>query len=428
MTLKRIFSGLTLATLAGMSIGTAYAASAGEFYKGKRMTLIVGYSAGGGYDTYTRLLGRHMKRHVPGNPSIIVKNRAGAGSITAANYIATIAPKDGTVFGTFSRSLPLSHLIKAIKLPFDPFDGLTYLGSLSSYDDDAYMLLVRSDTPFKTVKDLQNASLPPAILSATAPGSTGYDVPYMLNAVLGLRIKIIAGYPGTKQGGLAFDRNEVNMVSQGLSSIRATQPHWIKEKKARFLVQYGRLTRHPSFPNVPTGRELAPNAEVLSLIKLQEVPLFMARPYAAPGGLPPKRAKALRKAFMDTAKDPKFVKAGRLLKIDISPIDGNKVTTILNDLKKSTPAVLAKYKAIMDSRPPLPMVKHTGPVTKTKRGGRRIWISHKGKEVKAKVSGSRTKVTLNGKKVKRKVIKKGMTCTFTYASPGSRAKKIDCKG
>ncbi|MCZ6847245.1 MAG: hypothetical protein O7F75_00190, partial [Alphaproteobacteria bacterium] len=160
----------------------------------------------------------------------------------------------------------------------------------------------------------------------------------------------------------------------------------------------------------------------------QEAPLFMARPYVAPGGMPAERTKVLKKAFMDTAMDPAFVAAGKRLKIDISPIDGDKVTAILDDLKKTPPAVLAKYKAIMASRPPLPMITHSGPVTKTKRGGRRVWISYKGKEVKAKVSGSRTKVTINGKKAKRKAIKVGMTCTFTYPSPGSEAKKIDCKG
>ncbi len=426
MTLKRIYSAAVLAALAGIAMGAAQTASAAEFYKGKRMTLIVGYTAGGGYDTYTRLLGRHMVKHVPGNPSIIVKNMTGAGSIKAAAYIANIAPKDGTVFGTFSRSIALSKLLKLIKVPFDPFK-MTWLGSLSSYKDDAYMVLVRSDTPYKTIKDLQDPGLPPAIFSATAPGSTGYDVPFMLKTVLGLRLKIIAGYPGSRQGGLAFDRNETNAVSQGLSSIRATQPHWIKDKKARFLLQYGRLTRHPMFPNVPTGREVAPNAEALTLIKLQESPLFMARPYAAPGGMPAGRTKVLKKAFMDTAMDPAFVKAGKRLKIDISPIDGDKVTAILDDLKKSPPAVLAKYKAIMASRPTLPMVTHSGPVTKTKRGGRRVWISYKGKEVKAKVSGSRTKVKIDGKKAKRKAIKVGMTCTFTYPSAGSEAKKIDCK-
>jgi tripartite-type tricarboxylate transporter receptor subunit TctC len=427
MKFARFFVAVALAGLVGIATGADAQASSHKFYKGKRMSLIVGYPAGGGYDTYTRLLAKHMKKHVPGNPSVIVKNMVGAGSIKAASYLANIAPKDGTVFGTFSRSITLTKLLGTMKMDFDPFK-LTYLGSLSSYKDDAYMVLVRADTPYKTIKDLQDPGQPPAIFSATAPGSTGYDVPFMLKTVLGLRLKIIAGYPGSKQGALAFDRNEVNGVSQGLSSIRATQPHWIAEKKGRFLLQYGRFTRHPSFPNVPTGRELAPNAEALALIKLQEAPLFMARPYAAPPGMPAGRTKALKKAFMDTANDPVFVDAGKRLKIDISPIDGDKVQAILDDLKKSPPAVFAKYKAIMASRPPLPMVKHMGPVTKIKRGGRRVWIKYKGKEVKAKVSGSRTKVTINGKKTKRKNIKVGMTCTFVYPSAGSTAKKIDCKG
>ncbi len=147
-------------------------ASTHKFYRGKRISLIVGYTAGGGYDTYTRLLAQYMKKHIPGNPSIIVKNMTGAGSIKAASYIANLAPKDGTVFGTFSRSIMLSKLLGLIKVPFDPF-ALTYLGSLSSFKNDAYMILVRTDTPYKTIKDLQDPGLPPAILSSTAPGSTG---------------------------------------------------------------------------------------------------------------------------------------------------------------------------------------------------------------------------------------------------------------
>jgi tripartite-type tricarboxylate transporter receptor subunit TctC len=312
-------------------------------------------------------------------------------------------------------------------MDFDPFD-LTYLGSLSSFKDDAYLIVVRADTQYKTIKDLQDPGQPAAIFSATAPGSTGYDVPFLLKTVLGLRIKIIAGYPGSKAGALAFDRNEVNGVSTGYSSVRATQPHWLEEKKARFLMQFGRITRHPALPNIPTGRELATNAEGLALIKLQEAPLFMARPYAAPGGLPADRAKTLKKAFMDTANDPVFVSAGKALKIDISPIDGDKVQGLLEDLNKTPPAVFAKYKEIMASRPPLPLLTHASPVTKTARGGRRIWITYKGKDVLAKVSGSRTKVTLNGKKAKRKHIKVGMTCAFKYPSPGSEAKNVDCKG
>jgi tripartite-type tricarboxylate transporter receptor subunit TctC len=363
---------------------------------------------------------------MPGKPNIIVKNMPGAGSLIAATYIGTKAPKDGTVFGTFDRGLPLSKLLKLVKVQFDHFK-LTWLGSMSSFKDEGFMFIVRTDTPYKTIKDLQDKSLPPVIFSATAPGSTGYDIPFLLKTVAGLRIKIVAGYPGSKQGAMAVDRGEAMGRAQGLSSIRATQPHWIKDKKVRFLLQSGRFKRHPDFKNVPTARELAKNKDDLALINLQETPLFMYRPYAGPAGIPADRAKALRKAFMATGNDPAFVKEGRRLKLDISPIDSKRLGEILQALKDTSPKVLARYKSIMDSRPPLPMVVHAGKVTKVKRKGRRVFIKHKGKEVMARVSGSQTKVTIDGKKTKRKNIKVGMTCKFTYPSAGSRAKKIDCK-
>lgn len=414
---------LAFTTLVGCFFAFTTIASAEDFYKDRKISLIVGYSAGGGYDTYTRLLAKHLRNHIPGNPNIIVQNMPGAGSTKAAFYLANVAPKDGTVFGTFSRALPLAKLLGTRKLKHDPF-ALTYLGSLSSYKNDSFMILVRSDSPYKTVKDLQDASKPVAPFSGTAPGSALYDIPFLLKTVLGLRVKMIAGYPGSRQGALALDRNEVTGMGLGLSAVMSTQPDWITKKKVRALVQFGRTTRHPDLKNVPTAQELAPNAEILAQVKLMEAPLFMARPYAAPPGLPAERTELLRKAFMATALDPAFIAEGKRLKVDISPIDGEAVSKILEDLKKTPPAVLAKYKAIMDSRPPLPMVKHTGPVTKVTKS---VWITFKGKNVMAKVSGARTKIMVNGNKAKRNAILVGMTCTFTYAGPGNRAKAIDCK-
>lgn len=427
MAFERILMG-TCAAIAGLALASGITQAAEPFYEGKRVTLVVGYSPGGGYDTYSRLLAEHMEKHLPGNPNIVVKNRTGAGSIVAANYIATNAPKDGTVFGTFTRSLPLFYLLKSekVKVPFDPFK-LTWLGSLSSYDDDAYMVLVSKKSPFKSLKDLRDPNMRPANFSTTAPGSTGHDVPFLLSHALDLRIKLITGYPGSKQGALALDRGEADGRSQGLSSIRATQSHWIKKDLVHFLVQFGRRTRHPDFPNVPTARELAPDDEALALIKLQETPLFMARPYAAPPGLPPERAKVLKAAFMATARDPEFASKGKKLGIDISPIDGDEVAAILDDLKKTPPSVLDEYKRLMASMPKLKMVEHTGKVSQVKREGRRIYIMHKGKEVRAKISGSRTDVTIDGKADKRKNVKVGMTCTFTYPGPGNEAKKVDCE-
>ncbi len=426
MTMARFFVAALAAALAGGTAGAAKADAVADFYKGKRMTMIVGYSAGGGYDTYTRLMSRHMGQYIPGKPSIIVRNMPGAGSIVAAQYIGVKAPKDGTVIGTFDRALPLNAMLGLIKIPFDPFK-MTWLGSMSSFRDEAYIFVVRTDTPYKTIKDLMDKSLPPVVFSATAPGSTGYDVPFLLSNVVGLRIKIIAGYPGSKQAALAVDRGEVMGRAQGLSSIRSTQPHWIKDKKVRFLLQTGRITRHPDYPDLPTGRELAKNKDDLALINLLETPLFMYRVYAGPEGIPADRAKALQAAFVKTGNDPAFVNEGRRLKLDISPLDAEGLGKILQSLKDTPPKVLTRYKEIMDSRPPVPMIEHSGPVVETKKGGRRVYITHKGKKVMARVSGSGTKVTIDGKKAKRKAIKVGMTCTFTYPSPGSQAKAVSCK-
>ncbi|MDH3242180.1 MAG: tripartite tricarboxylate transporter substrate-binding protein [Alphaproteobacteria bacterium] len=426
MTRARALAAAAAAGLIGVTAAAAQADSVADFYKGKRMTMIVGYSPGGGYDTYTRLMSRHMTNYIPGKPNIIVRNMPGAGSIVAAQYIGSKAPKDGTVIGTFDRALPLNTMLGLIKIPFDPFK-MTWLGSMSSFKDEAFIFVARTDSPYKSIKDLMDKSLPPIIFSATAPGSTGYDVPYLLSKVVGLRIKIVAGYPGSKQGALAVDRGEAMGRAQGLSSIRSTQPHWIKDKKVRFLLQTGRITRHPDYPDLPTGRELAKNKEDLALINLLETPLFMYRPYAGPAGIPADRAKALQAAFVKTGNDPAFIQEGHKLKLDISPLDADGLGKILQSLKDTPPQVLTRYKEIMDSRPPVPMVEHTGPVVETKRAGRRVYITHKGKKVMARVSGSGTKVTIDGKKAKRKAIKTGMTCTFTYPSAGSQAKSVACK-
>jgi hypothetical protein len=168
MTRARAFVAAAAAGLVGVTAGAAQADSVADFYKGKRMTMIVGYSPGGGYDTYTRLMSRHMAKYIPGKPDIIVRNMPGAGSIIAAQYIGSKAPKDGTVIGTFDRALPLNTMLGLIKIPFDPFK-MTWLGSMSSFKDEAFMLVARTDSPYKSIKDLKDKSLQPIIFSATAP-------------------------------------------------------------------------------------------------------------------------------------------------------------------------------------------------------------------------------------------------------------------
>lgn len=335
-----------------LCLGTAgladTAAAQQDFYRGKTIRVIIGYGTGGGYDSYARLLTKHMGKHIPGNPAVVPQNMPGAGSTAAANHIFNLAPKDGTAFGTFARGLALSGMIdpsnKAIK--FQPAK-FTWIGSSSSYKDDAYLLLVRSDMPIKTVDDLRGVNAKQMILAATNAGSTSYDVPVQLLEVLGLKLKIINGYPDGAQMSLAVERREVDGRMIGLSSIQATQPEWLGDKGfMRPLLQFGRRNRHSLVPNIPTARELATGAENAALIELLEMPFFLARPYAAPPGVPADRAAILLKAFMETHKDKAYLADAKKQKMDISPIDGNEIREMLERMTNIPPAVIQHYLAI----------------------------------------------------------------------------------
>jgi tripartite-type tricarboxylate transporter receptor subunit TctC len=336
----------------GLGLGSAVlatpAAAQQDFYRGKTIRLIIGYGTGGGYDTYARLLARYMGRHLPGNPTIVPQNMPGAGSTAAANYIFNVAPKDGTAFGTFARALPLSGVIdpsnKAIKFKPEKF---TWIGSSSSYKNDAYLLLVRSELPVKTVADLRGANAKRITLAATNAGSTSYDVPVQLLDVLGLNIKIIHGYPDGAAMSLAVERKEVDGRMIGLSSIQATQPEWLGENGfMRPLLQFGRRTRHPLVKNIPMARELATGPEDAALIELLEMPFFLARPYAAPPDVPKDRAAILMKAFMATHEDKDYLADAKKQKMDVSPIDGDDIRELLERMANVSPKIVERYLAI----------------------------------------------------------------------------------
>jgi tripartite-type tricarboxylate transporter receptor subunit TctC len=319
-----------------------------DFYKGKQVQLIVGYGTGGGYDVYGRVIARHIGKHIPGNPTVVVQNMPGAGSLRAANFIYNVAPKDGTVFGTFARNMPLIGILGANQnVQFDP-RKFTWLGSSSSFADDAYMLMVRKDAPVKSVQDAQRPGGPPLVVAGTAEGATGNDVPILLRDALGFNIKLITGYPDSSSIFLAVDRKEAEARSVDLSSIKAAKPDWLlPDGQMRPLVQFARKTRHADFPDVPTARELARNEASRALIEVAELPYTLARPYAAPPGIPDDRAKALQTAFMALHKDKDFLDEAARLKIDISPVSGDEVLQLIDQISKSPPEILKQIEKLL---------------------------------------------------------------------------------
>ena len=308
-----------------------------DFYKGKQITLIVSYGPGGGYDVYARVLARFMPKYIPGNPSIVIQNMPGAGSLRGANFIYNAAPKDGTAFGIFARNIPLIGLLQKTNqnVQFDPLK-FTWIGSSASFADDAYLLMVRKDAAVKSVEDARKPGGPPIILGTTAEGVSSDTMGVVLREMLGFNIKQIPGYTDGAALNLAFERGEIEARNVGLSSIRSTKGDWVKPGGiGNVLMVFGRATRHKDYPNAPTARELAKSDKDRNLIAILEVPYSLSRPFAAPPGVPEDRAKALVKAFMDTHKDPGYLEEAKKADFEVSPIDGTEVLKLIEGIAKT---------------------------------------------------------------------------------------------
>src|SRR2546421_7210836 len=321
-----------------LAVAHAHADAVADFYKRRHVDLIVGSGPGGGYDIYARLLARHLGKFIPGHPPIIVQNMPGGGSLRAVNFLYNLAPKDGTAIGTFTRNMPLIGLLGGnANVQFDP-RRLTWLGSASSFVNDAYILIVRKDAPVKSIDEARRADLPGLVLGATADGGTGNDVPIILRDTIGLHVKQVVGYPDSASIFLAIERGEVHGRTVDLSTVRSVKPEWLKPDGGfRVFVQFARATRHPDFPDVPTARELAQNEAARALIQLAELPYAMSRPFAAPPDLPPDRAKALQRAFLAVHDDPQYLEDAAKLRVDVSPIGGDGVLRAIDGIGAASP-------------------------------------------------------------------------------------------
>jgi tripartite-type tricarboxylate transporter receptor subunit TctC len=322
------YSRLLAATFAVLALPVAaQAQSAENFYRGRTITLIIPTSPAGINDISGRLVSRHIGRFIPGNPNVIVQYNPGAGGLVAANRIANTIERDGATFTIMQRAVPQLAIQGDPTAKFDPLK-LTWLGSLSSYEDDGYLLLVNSDHPANTALDLRKQGIV-AKLGSDQPGSTNTSFAYIAKKVLGLNIDVIRGYPGAAPMFLAMQRHELDGQFIGYNSVRAGQANLWNDKLVKPLVAFGRLTRLKALPDVPTGRELTKDPKMLALIEFAELPFFMALPFVAPPQLPPEREKALQDAFMKMVADKAFLDDAGKVNIDISAIDGKAVKQLI---------------------------------------------------------------------------------------------------
>jgi tripartite-type tricarboxylate transporter receptor subunit TctC len=324
--------------------GQAAAQSVEAFYKGRAVTMLVGTSPGGINDISARLAARHLSRFIPGNPNVIVQNNPGGGGLVTANRLYFDSDKDGSVLAKLERAVPQLAIQGNPNAQFDPAK-FTWLGSLSSYADDAYLMLINANHAANTVADLKGPGISVA-LGADNAASSNLIFAVIAKEVLGLNVNVVRGYAGAAPLFLAMQRGELDGQMVGLSSVRTGQRDLWNRKAFRPLLAFGRTTRHAEFPAMPIGRELTNDPSALSLVEFAELPFFMALPFAAPPDIPAERAKALQSAFMAMCRDKAFVDEAEKLGIDMSPIDGDAILKLLARTAATPKDVIALYNAI----------------------------------------------------------------------------------
>ncbi len=336
---RSAFTGLALAlSLATTSL--AHADAVADFYKGKTIELHIGYTAGGGYDVYGRIVARHMGRHIPGNPQIVPKNTPGAGSLRAANWLYAAAPKDGTALATVARGAAFDPLLGVSAAQFDG-NKFNWIGSAN---DEVSVCVSWKDSGIATYNDLLTKEL---VVGGTGPTADTDQFPKVMNAILGTKMKLIPGYPGGNDISFAMERGEVKgRCAWSWSSIVTTRMHWYRDRTINVLIQLA-LQKHPDLPDIPLIMDLAKTDEERAMMTLVFARQTMGRPFMAPPGVPADRIAALRKAFMDTMKDKEFVAEAEKAQLEITPVSGEALQALVAKGYATDPAITKRVADIL---------------------------------------------------------------------------------
>ena len=304
-----------------------------EFYQGRTINLIIGYAPGGGYDLYGRVLAQHMSRHIPGNPKIIPQNMPGAGSLKAANYVFSVGRKDGTTIGTFARNIAISQLVGHAKFDTREF---SWIGSITR---DTSLCVSWHTSPIKTWNDVMTKQF--------TVGGEGADADPDIFAKLyknlfGANFRLASGFPGTSNIALGMQRGEVQgLCGLSVSTLKSQHPDGIRDKRVNLLI-HAAPVKDPELPDVLMASELVRNDEQKQILDFAVVSQTIARPIAAPPGIPADRKAALRAAFDATMKDPVFLADAKRLQLDVRPVGGAQIDSMIAEIYKTPKDVVAR--------------------------------------------------------------------------------------
>ncbi len=335
---RRIALG-AIALMAGA--GLAQAQTPAEFYKGKQIQMMVYSGAGSTYDTYARLLARHMGRFIPGSPNIVVQNMLGAGGLKLVDYLNRIAPKDGTVFGTVSRGNAFDPIMGKKDIEFDPLK-LTWIGSMNK---EVAVAFSWGPSPVKTYDDVRKTEL---LVPGTGAGADSEIIPRAYNNLAGTKFKIVSGYRDTADATLQLETGELQGVAYwSWSAIMSLKPNWVRDKKVNILFHTG-VADFAELPGVPRIRSLVKDETDRKALEFLLARELMGRPFVAPPGIPADRAKALRDAFNATLTDPEFLKDAARGNIEVSLVTAEEVDALLKDAAALSPAVIERARQVLE--------------------------------------------------------------------------------
>ena len=319
-------------SLIAATVTSASAQTGQPFFAGKRINIVVGSAAGSGYDAYTRLLGRHLARHIAGNPAITVQNMPGGGGLTAANYLYNVAPADGTVIGSIQRGLLISPWVMPEGVKYD-VEKIAWIGSTNA---ETGVVAAWHTVPHKSIQDLFTT---PLIVGGSGPQTDSETTPRAYSKILGLKFQVVSGYESTGPVLLAMERGEVQGIgNSSWSNWTTSYAHYLADKTVRILLQSG-LEANPELPGVPLALDLAKTEGAKSALTLLLTPNKIGRPFAAPPGVPEDRIATLRKAFDDTMRDPAFLSEAKSQNMEISPTDGAYIQATAQRLRALPPEV-----------------------------------------------------------------------------------------
>jgi len=314
-------------------------ASAVHAQSAKPVELYIGYSVGGGYDIYARLLARHMGRHLPGNPTVVPRNMEGAGSLRLANFLYKAAPRDGSAFGTIGRAIAFEPLFGEHSAQFKA----TEFGWLGSANDEVSVCAAWGKTGITRFEDLYRE----VFVGGTGGNSDTDTFPKVINSILGTKMKLVTGYPGGNDITLAMQRGEVQArCGWSWSSIKTNHAAWVKDGTLKILAQLA-LEKHPDLQQVPLIMDMVKTPEQRQVLRLVFAGQVMGRPFLAPPGVPADRLAALRKAFMATMQDPAFLAEAGKIKLEIRPVSGDAVQKLVAEVYASPPEVVKKAAAAL---------------------------------------------------------------------------------